>query len=90
MATDIQFLQSDDGWEYSFTSSGPVIVQVEAVSAGRILVYGAINGLSRALVGVINNPYGNSIFSIDLPNGVEVCIWSSSEATQAKMEDAKS
>lgn len=90
MASDIKFLQSENGWEYSFTSQGPVTVQINAASAGRILVYGSIGGLSRALAGEIGNPYGKSIFGIDLPNGVEVCIWSSSEVTQAKMEDAQS
>lgn len=51
MTKEIQFTQSESGWEHSFSSTGAVAVQVNAKSAGRILVYASLDGLSRALVG---------------------------------------
>lgn len=87
MTKEIQFTQSGSGWEHSFSSTGAVAVQVNAKSAGRILVYASLDGLSRALVGEMANPYGNSFFGIDVPAGAMVYIWSSTEVTQARMQD---
>lgn len=45
MTKEIQFTQSGSGWEHSFSSTGAVAVQVNAKSAGRILVYASLDGI---------------------------------------------
>lgn len=86
----ITFTQAQDGtWEYTFTSAGPVAVQMNTASAGYIYVYASNDGMVRSLVGELPNPYTSVMFGIDLPAGMAVTIQTIKEVTKAVMADVE-
>lgn len=88
MAQAITFTEKDGGWEYTFTSSGRVVVQLNPVSAGRVQVYATWSGMRRSVVADFRNPYDSCVFGIDMPAGMDVTIHSEAEITLAKIDDA--
>lgn len=87
--TAITFTQDANGnWKHSFTSAGKVAVQLNCAKAGRVLVFATFGTLEDALVGELDNAYNNCMFELDYPEGATVTITSTTEVTQALMQDA--
>lgn len=86
--TNLEFtLNEENRYETSFTSEGPVTIQLEREDSKIINVYANLNGMNRTLIGVYGN-YSSSqnlILVVDVPAGVEVTIESFVEVKQAKM-----
>lgn len=65
-----------------YTSGGVIQVQLK----GKAIVSASANipGMPPAVVGVFENPYGSSvIFSLDIPDGLEVTLKTQSEVVNA-------
>lgn len=65
-----------------YTSGG--VIQVQLDGSARVSASANIPGMPPSVVGIFENPYGNSvIFSLDISDGLEVTLKTSSNVIKA-------
>lgn len=89
MATTLNFEEHGGVWQTTFTSEGACVVELERDKQGDVNVSVSIKDMKAIPVYAHNlaNPYdANVIFAIDIPEGLEITIRSTSKVTLAKMQ----
>lgn len=87
-ASAIEFSNTGRMYEHTFTSAGAVAVQMQTKAAGKIYVFATLDGaVKKSLVGELDNPFGSSLFGIDLPKGAIVTIQTDVEVINAMIEN---
>lgn len=87
MATaTLKFEKIGDTWAAKFVSQGSCVIEMERAEQSPVSVTGSIGGLADVPIAVFQNPYGaNAIFEIDVAEGIEVTVKSTTEVLQAKI-----
>lgn len=77
---------SGDVYAAKFASTGAVVVEIERDKNSLVAVSANLEGMGEVPIDTFDNPYmANAIFEIDLPEGVQVTIKSTTEVKNAKM-----
>lgn len=85
-ATNLTFTKQGDEWATTLTATSGGIVEIERTTSGIVSVNGNIEGMESVPIASFQNPYTASVlFSLDVPDGIEVTIKSATEVTSAKM-----
>lgn len=89
MEKQIEFTKTGNEWVYTYTSPGPVVMQVESVWPAEIRVMAAVGDMRPASLdqGIIIE---RGIFAVDVPAGLMVTISCSKVVTKAMMSDGNS
>lgn len=78
--------QPDGNYAASFVSTGLATIQISRKSIGTLSVRANIPGMNPVPVSLLDNPYSTDIiFELDIANGLEVSVISSTEVTDAKI-----
>lgn len=86
MAENLSFRPDRDGWYTTLTSQGLGVVEIAREKQGIVSVSAGLDGMALVPVMQVENPYiPNVIFELDIPQGVEVKIYSATEPTEAKV-----
>lgn len=86
MATELTFVKKGSLYVCKLTDySQGNIVQVELEGTAMVSANVSIGGgMAPACVGIFENPYGHSVvFSLDIPEGLEVTLTTSSQVKKA-------
>lgn len=82
----LTFEKVGDIWAAKFVSDGPCVIEIEREKSSLIAVTANLDGMVEVPVTNFQNGYTpHVIFEVDVPEGVEVTIKSSSEVKLAKM-----
>ena len=77
---------SGDKWATKFTSQGSCVIEMERTEQSEISVTASIDGLADVPVASFQNPFGaNAIFEIDVAEGIDVTIKSTTEVLRARI-----
>ena len=83
MVDNIDFVKKDDKtWEAGFVSYGPGVVQVKRSDIAPLSIRANIPGMEPIVIYVIQTE--DSIFRLEIPEGMEVTMISWSEVLEAK------
>lgn len=82
----LTFDKVGDSWVAAFVSQGACVIELERSTNGLVSVGANLSGMATVPVAQFSNPYkADTIFEVDVPEGVEVTIKSMTEVTNAKM-----
>lgn len=85
MATNLNFTKRGDVYQATFESEGACVIELERDKPSPVAVMANLEGMTPVPVATFQNPYtANVIFNINLPEGVEVTIKSTTEVKNAK------
>ena len=86
MTTNLTFTKVNNEWVSTFTSQGACVIELERDVQSPVSVSANIDGMRPIPVASFSNPYMEDvIFSVDVPNGIEITIKSTTEVTECKM-----
>lgn len=86
---ELQFSQEGNRYSCGLSSSqNKGIIQIE--TNGSVSVSANLTGMDPSVVGIFDNPYGNSvIFAVDFPDGVEVKLSTTNQPTKALWKESE-
>lgn len=89
MAMTLKFENHGGTWQSKFTSEGACVVELERKEQGTVAISVNIKGMKPIPIPTkdLANPYNaNVLFAIDVPQGLEITIKSSTEVLTAQYQ----